>query len=230
MRETDLSTARSSRRTEIRSKEVKSPTRARFPPSTGNKLPHHVYTQVKEWFELMTVPAADRKPDFLDGFTYTHKKPEVKVVYRDKPETQKHQRRITNRSGSGSSKSTGRNARRRKRNSRGSKSRSRSRSRDRKIPSRSRSRDHKIQGKPTHGRSAARRSRRRSRSTSGGGSRRSKRSSSFSSTSPITGSRYSMDCSSTDDDDKRKAQKRSIHESKDYIVIKDKNTEPEFEE
>ena len=172
IRETYLSTARSSRRTEIRSKEVKSPTRARFPPNTGNKLPHHVYTQVKEWFELMTVPAADRKPDFLDGFTYTHKKPEVKVVYRDKPETQKHQRRITNRSGSGSSKSTGRNARRRKRNSRGSKSRSRSRSRDRKIPSRSRSRDHKIQGKPTHGRSAARRSRsrRRSRSTSGGGS------------------------------------------------------------
>ena len=180
----------------------------------------------------MTVPFADRKPEFLDGFTYTHNKPEVKVVYRDKPETQQQQRRIANRSVSGSSKSTGRNARRRKRNSRGSKSRSRSRIRDRKIPSRSRSRDHKIQGKPTHGRSAARRSRsrRRSRSTSGGGSRRSKRSSSYSSTSPITGSRYSMDCSSTDDDDKRKAQKRSIHESKDYIVIKDKNTEPEFEE
>ena len=80
LKESDLSMARTSRRTETHIKEERKPSAMKFPPNTGNKLPNHVYSQVKRWFELMTTPAAQRKPDFLDGFTYTHKKPEVKVV------------------------------------------------------------------------------------------------------------------------------------------------------
>ena len=73
LRDSDLSMVRSSRRTEVCAKEERKPSMVKFPPNTGNKLPNHVYTQVKQWFELMTAPASQRKPGFLDGFIYTHK-------------------------------------------------------------------------------------------------------------------------------------------------------------
>ena len=144
----------------------------KFPPNTGNKLPSHVYSQLKRWFELMTTPAAQRKPDFLDGFTYTHKKPEVKVVYRDRPKTQQSQRRGTDRSSAGSKGNTERTARSRKRKPRDSDERSRSRSRER-------DRDERHNPVIIES-SSSRRGRRRSRSRSADGSRRSVDSSSVS--------------------------------------------------
>ena len=89
MRESDLSMVRI-RRTEYviprkdRSKEEKNPPRSRFPLNTKNKLPNHVYSQVKQWFDIMSNPALQKRSDLLDKYSYEHKKPEVKVVYKDK--------------------------------------------------------------------------------------------------------------------------------------------------
>ena len=198
LRESDLSTVRSSRRTEVHTKEERKSSAVKFPPNTGNKLPNHVYSQVKQWFELMTAPASQRKPGFLDGFTYTHKKPEVKVVYRDKPNKQQLQRRSKDRSSTGSKGSTGRNARRRKRKPRESDERSRSRSQDR---------DRDERHNPAVKSSSARRGRRRLRSRISDDSRRSNDSSSVS-TSDELGMRYSDGFEGTDnEEDMRKHQK-----------------------
>ena len=200
LKESDLSMARTSRRTEVHIKEERKPSAMKFPPNTGNKLPSHVYSQVKRWFELMTTPAAQRKPDFLDGFTYTHKKPEVKVVYRDRPKTQQSQRRGTNRSGSGSTANTERTTRRRKRKPRDSEDVSRSRSRDQ---------DSDKHNNSAQGRSTARRSKRSSRSKSAESSQGSSKSDSLSSTSPVSGRRYSDSYIDTEDELEDKERRRN---------------------
>ena len=202
---------RSSRRTEVHVKEEWKPSTVKFPPNTGNKLPNHVYSQVKQWFELMTAPASQRKPGFLDGFTYTHKKPEFKVVYRDRQDKQK-QRKDSNRSSTGSKGSTERTTRRRKRKPRDSENESRSRSRDYNDGEYIES---------TQGRSTARRSKRRSRSKSAEGSRRSRRSNSLSSTSPVTGRRYSDSYIDTEDEMEDKDRRRNDPNRLVAVIDKD---------
>ena len=168
----------------------------------------------------MLVSVSDRKPDLMKGFTYTHKKPEVKVVYRDRPKTRQPQRKSTYYSSAGSRQNSDRTTRRRKRNSRDSGSRSRSRSRDH---------DNSERKKLSYGRSAARWSRWRSRIRSVEGSRRSRMLPSFSSTSPLTGRGYSDDWSDTDDEDKWDTERKSIRDSQEYVIVKQKKSKSDFE-
>ena len=85
--EGDLFLGRQSRRTTQTAKErpktvhpgKQSPYKPKFPPNTGNLIPHNYYPQFKDWYEQMTLPKNQRRPDFESTFRFVHILPREKV-------------------------------------------------------------------------------------------------------------------------------------------------------
>ena len=94
----------------------------RFPPNTGNLIPHKYYGQFKTWFEEMSKPKNERDPNFESTFKFEYLTPKVKTVYRSDHSRQEKRggnrgRRRRGRSDrSESSGETRRSVRRRRRN------------------------------------------------------------------------------------------------------------------
>ena len=91
----------------------------KFPPNTGNLLPHKYYTQFKEWYEEMTKPKEEKNPNFFSSFKFEHITPKVKVVREPPPRNRQERDRSRQKGGkrrnrSDSDGKTGRTARRRK--------------------------------------------------------------------------------------------------------------------
>ena len=127
LRTNDLSLNRRARRA-IKFKDVqvdpkgKPAAKPRFPPNTGNLIPHKYYGQFKTWFEEMSKPKNERDPNFESTFKFEYLTPKVKTVYRSDHSRQEKRggnrgRRRRGRSDrSESSGETRRSVRRRRRN------------------------------------------------------------------------------------------------------------------